>query len=552
MDERILLPIQKLFPDFHTVENEQQSDVRLFLDPDAAATPEGYALHITANGITLQAPKAAGLFYALQTLRQIIQQAGRVLPCLEIQDAPVFPFRGYLLDISRGRIPRMNMLKRRIRLLAALKINHLQLYTEHTFQFAFDPDIAADGDALSADDIRELDAYCHDRFIELTPCLTCFGHMGKILSLPAYRALAEIEFPADSWSASTWRQRMRGATLYTRDPRSSALLQKMLDEYLPLFRSPRFNLCGDETYDLGQRIPGTSADEKAAQYAAHLHHLHDLAAAHGKTLMMWGDMLLQHPPIIPDLPDCTEVLDWAYFPSNRFEKCHTFLDRGIPTIVCPSVRGFGTVFNNTPEAQTVIHAYAKIGQQSGARGMLNTDWGDYGHFNTPPAGLHGLAWGAALSWTNESWISVDTFREAFARIVLGADTPTAADIFIEAGSAPALSTWPLPAIHHTPLPPPENPVSFIQAAEHWEHQFRQLQPKAWITQDDINQLALACRFIQFNARVAANEAPDTLLSLLDELERAYTPLWFHESLPLGLLDIHHRGFTPMRNALGQL
>jgi N-acetyl-beta-hexosaminidase len=371
LDPRVCTVLHELFPGLHHIACRQTTPaIRLEL---TTGHPESYQLRISPEGLRIAAPDAAGFFYALQTLRQIIQQCGVNLSCLEITDAPVFPLRGYYLDISRGRVPRLPMLQRRIRLLASLKINHLQLYFEHPFRFAFDPAIAGDNDAFDADDLKALDAFCHEHFIELVPSFTCFGHLGRILSLPQYRDLAEVEFPAPSWEAATWLQRLRGATLNSRDPDAQELLRHILDEFLPCFSSPRFNLCGDETHDLGKSSPGASPGEIACQYNDHIRFLRKEAARHGKSLMLWGDMLLHHPDAIDDLPVGCEILDWAYFPSNKFEKCGEFISRGLSTTVCPSVRGFGRIFNAVEEARTVLAAYARTGQKLGARGLLNTD-----------------------------------------------------------------------------------------------------------------------------------------------------------------------------------
>lgn len=527
--------------------HQPQPFIRLTEDP---GVPESYRLRITPAGLTLSAPDAAGFFYALQTLRQIRQQAGGTLPCLEIDDAPAFPLRGYYLDISRGRVPRLDMLKRRVRLLASLKINHLQLYFEHPFRFRFDPDIAGENDAFDADDLKTLDAFCRDHFIELVPSFTCFGHMGRILSLPPYRELAEVEFPAPSWESATWLQRLRGCTLHTRDPDAQDLIRRILDEFLPCFASHRFNLCGDETYDLGRRTPDASPADLARQYTDHLRFLHREASRHGKSLMLWGDMLLKHPEAISRLPDGCEVLDWAYFPSNRFEKCGEFISHGLPTVVCPSVRGFGRLFNAVEEARAVLAAYARTGGQLGARGLLNTDWGDFGHFNMPPGALHGLALGAQLGW-NPRNDSGPEFDRAFSALLFGAPDSRPAQLFSLAGSVPdSLACWPFAPLKNTP--PPADLASSLELAEQapaWADEFSRLPPSEWVDETDHAQLALACRFLQFSALVASRAPARRTRPLLDELEKAYAPLWFAESQPRGLLDIHFRGFEPMRTLL---
>ena len=548
LDPRVAKVLHELFPGLHHVACRQRNAaLRLETAPGPA---ESYRLQIAPAGIVLAAPDAAGFFYALQTLRQIRAQSGGALPCLEIEDAPVWPLRGYYLDVSRGRVPRLEMLQRRIRLLAALKINHLQLYFEHPFRFRFDPAIAGDGDAYDAADLKALDAFCREHFIELVPSFTCFGHLGRILSLPQYRDLAEVEFPAPSWAAATWLQRLRGCTIHTRDPDAQDLLRRILDEFLPCFSSARFNLCGDETYDLGKRTPDATPADLARQYVDHVRFLQKEAARHGKSLMLWGDMLLKHPDAIGDLPPGCEILDWAYFPASKFEKCGEFISRGRPTAVCPSVRGFGRIFNAVEEARVVLAKYARTGQSLGARGLLNTDWGDYGHFNVPPAALHGLALGAQLAWNPANDEGAD-FDRAFSKILFGADDARPAELFSLAGAVPeAAAAWPFAPLKNIPPPADPAPLRDIAAqAPAWADEFSKLRATDWADETDHAQLALACRFLQFGALVAAGAPAAQTRPLLDELEKTLAPLWFAESQPRGLLDIHARGFEPMRKLL---
>ena len=548
LDPRVAKALHDLFPGLHHVACRQAAPA---LRLETAAGPaESYRLRIAPAGIAIAAPDAPGFFYALQTLRQIRAQSGDALPGCEIEDAPVWPLRGYYLDVSRGRVPRLEMLQRRIRLLAALKINHLQLYFEHPFRFRFDPAIAGDNDAYDAADLKALDAFCREHFIELVPSFTCFGHMGRILSLPPYRDLAEVEFPAPSWEAATWLQRLRGCTIHTRDPDAQELLRRILDEFLPCFSSSRFNLCGDETYDLGKRTPDASPADVARQYVDHVRFLQKEAARHGKSLMLWGDMLLKHPDAISNLPAGCEILDWAYFPSNNFEKCGEFISRGLSTTVCPSVRGFGRMFNAVEEARAVLAKYARTGHTNGARGLLNTDWGDYGHFNAPPAALHGLALGAQLAW-NPANDEGAAFDRAFSKIVFGDDDTRPAELFSLAGSVPeAVAAWPFAPLKNIPPPADSAPLRQIAAqAPAWADEFSKLRATEWADETDHAQLALACRFLQFSALVASGAPTTQTRPLLDELEKAYAPLWFAESLPRGLLDIHARGFEPMRKKL---
>src|SRR5437879_309045 len=96
---------------------------------------EAYSLHLDTRGARIRARSDQGLALAERTLRQLRRQYGESVPAMHIEDAPAFPIRGVMLDISRDRVPTMAELRKTVDLLAALKFNHLQLYTEHTFAY---------------------------------------------------------------------------------------------------------------------------------------------------------------------------------------------------------------------------------------------------------------------------------------------------------------------------------------------------------------------------------------------------------------------------------
>src|SRR5208282_1587898 len=109
--------------------------IRLIRSPFAPNHPEGYGLNISESGIQVRFRDLGGLHVAIATLRQLLRQYGNRLPCLEIHDWPDFPRRGVMLDISRGRVPKLETLLELVGHLADFKINEFQLYTEHTFAY---------------------------------------------------------------------------------------------------------------------------------------------------------------------------------------------------------------------------------------------------------------------------------------------------------------------------------------------------------------------------------------------------------------------------------
>ena len=138
----------------------QRFCIRLNQVPGSTNHAEGYALHMESNAIDLIAATPAGIFYAVQTLRQLLTAYGRELPMVRLHDAPDFPNRGVMLDISRDRVPTMETLYALIDRLSALKFNQLQLYTEHTFVYSAHKSVWKNAPPITPDEIIALDAYC--------------------------------------------------------------------------------------------------------------------------------------------------------------------------------------------------------------------------------------------------------------------------------------------------------------------------------------------------------------------------------------------------------
>ena len=138
------------------------SAIKILRTDSAPNQVEGYALTIDRNGVTIEFREPPGLRAATATLRQLLRQFGRRLPCLKIRDWPDFARRGVMLDVSRGRVPKLETLLDLAEKLADFKINELQLYTEHTFAYRKYQSVWQSWGALTAKEIRSLDARCRE------------------------------------------------------------------------------------------------------------------------------------------------------------------------------------------------------------------------------------------------------------------------------------------------------------------------------------------------------------------------------------------------------
>jgi hexosaminidase len=387
--------------------------------------PERYQLRIDPQRITIAAGSARAVEYAGYTLRQIREQSPLgVLPCLEIDDWPDYAVRGLYYDVSRGRVPELGTLFHFNRQLAAYKLNQLQLYVEHTFSFLRHPEIGRDADPLTAEDMRHLDENCRLAGIELVPSLACFGHMSQVLRLPRYRHLAE-DWGVGRYldSAATAPEWGRGWSLAPANPEGYAFLSELFEEFLPCFSSRQFNVCCDETYDLGwgQSYELAQRIGKGRLYLSHLLRLRELAARHEKELMFWGDIVRSYPELIPELPREATVLDWGYHAHMDYERIRDFTAAGLRSCVCPSVSGFVTLFPRLHESMANIAGWARAGQAHGAMGLLNTDWGDGGHYNFAECAWPGYLFGAEQAWN----VNADraSFLQRFCQVFLHIDNP---------------------------------------------------------------------------------------------------------------------------------
>ena len=301
---------------------------------------EAYRLEITPEGVTVCAAEKEGLFNGVQTLRQLIIQYGSSLPCLYIEDYPALSVRGWFMDVTRGRIPKMAYLKELADRCSLYKINQLHLYIEHTFLFDGLSEVWRDDTPLTAQDILEFDAYCAERNIELVPSVATFGHLYKVLRTKTFHELSEVE--EAEGTAFSFYERMCHHTLNSTDDRAYELVCRLIDEYSPLFRSNLFNINCDETFDLGRGRGKERADEIGSHvmYVQWVNRVCEHVKALGKRPMFWGDIIAAHPEAIKELPEDVICMTWDYSPTPREINVKKLWENGAHQYLCPGVQGW--------------------------------------------------------------------------------------------------------------------------------------------------------------------------------------------------------------------
>lgn len=364
---------------------------------DDTFAKEAYHLSITTKGIQISYASRNGAYYGLVTLGQILKQLDTTLPCCDIFDEPALAVRGYMLDISRGKVPTLDDLCDYVDRLAELKYNQLQLYVEG-FSFAYPsfPEVWKDATPITGEEICYLDTYCKARGIELVPNQNSLGHMAAWLARDEYRHLAETDKGMEFMGME-----LPLSTLDAMNPDCLDLVTTMMDDMLPFFSSDKFNVNLDEPFELGKGKNHNLAKEKGESflYMDYLKRLHERVCARGKNMYMWGDILANHPETLSDLPKNITVLDWGYEAFTPFEEHAAMLQENkVPFILCPGTATWTTLTGRTDTMMPNILNAAKAAVSHGGEGILVTAWGDGGHLEYKPLNDTAIAYAGACSW----------------------------------------------------------------------------------------------------------------------------------------------------------
>lgn len=219
------------------------SRIRLSLVP-ARRIPgaEAYHLRASRNEVLIEASDPRGLFYGVQTLRQLVTRAAgqRSVPDVDIRDAPRFRWRGLLIDLGRHFFGKSTLFKF-IDEMAAYKLNvlHLHLTDDPGWRFEVpgyprltQGEVAKDGtrEFFSADDIREIVAYAAEQHIMVVPEIEMPSHAGSVAS--AYPELFN-----------------GGGALDPAKPETYTFLHAVFCEVARLFPAPYIHFGGDEVGD---------------------------------------------------------------------------------------------------------------------------------------------------------------------------------------------------------------------------------------------------------------------------------------------------------------
>jgi hexosaminidase len=300
----------------HPIPLSANGSIKLLLDggtgADDGKSPEGYALVIEADGVTLRAPSAQGLFNGVQTIRPLIPlgTGGDVpLPGGRIEDEPRFAYRGTMLDLARHFFT-PEQVRDYIDAIVQFKINHLHLHLtdDQGWRLVIDSwprltevsggeGTGVDGAGpgfLTANDYTDLVAYAAERFVTIVPEIDMPGHVNAA-------QVAYPELTADGQAPEPRTDTKVGySSLVASSEKTYEFVEDVLRELAALTPGPYLHIGGDEAF-------ATPPED----YRTFMTRVLPLVGKYGKRAIGWHEMATV------DLPPTAIPQYWRIEPSNE-------------------------------------------------------------------------------------------------------------------------------------------------------------------------------------------------------------------------------------------
>lgn len=544
--------------------------------PNPTLPAQGFALTVGDGRAELRHADDAGLRYGRQTVQQLLDADGS-LPTVSLSDHPDFATRGFMLDVSRDRVPTRETLARLVEVLAACRYNQLQLYVEHAFAYRDHAEVWADASPIDAADLTWLDGVCASAGIELVANQNCFGHLGPWLALETYRPRAECP---DGYEVAPGLRFPPTVLAPTDD--NAELVLALVREQSAALRSTTVNVGCDETFELGLGVSRerVERDGRAAVYLEHLHRIVDPLVAEGRTVQFWADIVAHHPehldavpsegtvalvwnydgpdaPTVEVPPFVTGILDTLGIDINadtRFaERLRPFADAGLTCWVAPGTSSWNSIVGRLENARANLTDAAVAGRAAGAAGYLVTDWGDGGHHQPLTVSLAPIALGGALSWGVDAHRDLDV-AAVVDEVLLGAPGLGVGSILERIGGVAERTG--LVARNSSPIfsalfpgsftvtgsgePDREEVEGVVATLEEVLAELAALDPTPRFGAELIEELAVAVELARFGAESLAMRAgadgpvPSDRAEALDRLIERYRRAWLTTSRPGGL------------------
>lgn len=372
--------------------------------------PDWYHIGISSGAITITTHTKEALFIAIGTIRQLLYVSpNNVLVGGEIEDWADIEKRGVMLDVSRDRVYTVETLKTLIDFYALLKFNQFIVYIEHTFEYV-GHDVAHQGASpYTPDDILIIDSYCVQRGIELIINQNSLGHMERFLQHKEYLNLAENpDGFVDPWDAF----RSISTTVSPVQKEVFPFYKDLYSQLCEVISTDYIHVGCDEPWGLGMGRSKEECDKKGVEfvYLEYIHALYDIVTSLGKKMMIWADVVLKYPHIIPFLKKDIVICQWEYEAHVSIEEgCKALRDNGFEFYVGCGTSTWNALGGRWNNAYNHIIQSIDCAIRYGAKGMLVTEWGDNGHIQQLPFQIPPIIVAGVLSWNNDAKKDLDIY-----------------------------------------------------------------------------------------------------------------------------------------------
>ncbi len=398
------------------IEKASDADIILQNDADNQSGDQSYKLR-TDGKFHASAHSSTGLFYAVQTVIQLLRKQGKdtVVTGAVISDHPSLEYRMVQYDVARFQTINIPYLKRIIREMSRFKLNQLMLYMEDDFKYAKYPFTGKPG-TFTPESARELAEYGRKYHVEVVPQLEALGHGTALLSHPEFADLRE--------NGNPW-------VFDTSNPRTWQVLEDMIGELTEAFNGTTFIHLGcDEFEDGFGKCPECKAQiEKigwGGLYAQHVTKLNELAKKHGRTMIIWAahggrgdvtdyDITIKYANL---LPKDIVVMEWNYDPLPDYPTVPRLQEAGFSKVfVAPGVLAYAMVNPDNGVSFGSIRNFTRYGVEKGVSGSCACTC-ELGYGSQLENHLYGLIYSGYCGWNSNAWGGCipESFRPALVRI----------------------------------------------------------------------------------------------------------------------------------------
>lgn len=327
---------------------------------------------------------------------------GAALAKIECKESTPFKTLGIMLDVSRNMVMTVDHLKMWFRRLALSGYNMIMLYTEDTYELPDEPFFGHLRGAYTLEEIRELDEYAKRLGIELVGCIQTLGHLEQIIK----------------WGGAYDKVRDTASVLLVDEPKTYALIEKMIAFWSEALGSRRIHIGMDETHDLGRgRFLDKFGYESGFElFNRHLGKVNELCKKAGLAPMIWSDMYfrlsnadqnyydLEHP--IPDsvqkkIPQNVQLVYWDYYHEDAamYEamiKRHR--DIGFEPVMGSGIWTWTRLWYDHAKTEKTAVPCIQACRKQKVSELFFTMWGDNGAYCNYDSSLAGIIYCADLAY----------------------------------------------------------------------------------------------------------------------------------------------------------